>query len=1214
MALRFVILNVDGFRKDFKRQVVFARLVELSVDIVFLAETHITNWAEANRMVGKFWKGKHFWSFGTNNARGVGILVAKDLDYQFLGHTYDFEGRTVILDIQMGSNKYRLINCYAPNDPTARKAYIESLDIYLINDFEPILGGDWNFVEDLEKDKWGGSLTYGDVGKKQMKKLKDDFVLFDPFRRKYPNRKEHTWRRGPTHCRLDRWYIPDSMKTWVDNVSHKVCTVSDHFFTILDFKGFDNESGRFGPGYWKQNTKVYDDPLFVLDMNNLWQNDLQNNVLKDDFWWENCKVQFKKLIIRHSRKLSDRTRKQIEELEGIAHSFINWIAFSNDPQIVEQSKDCLAQVKKELNDLLVDKIKGAMVRTRAQILEQGEKPTRYFLQLEKKIAKSKLITEVKIGENIITEPLGIIKEVRGFWKNVFTSEEENLEDDAMDYFLKDTGLPRVPPDLVEHCEGQLSAREAKEALDAMKNGKSPGSDGLGCEFYKKFWYLFGDHFVAMINLCFLNGQLTESQRLSLITLLCKDKALHYLLTHWRPISLINVDAKIVSKAICNRLKKVLPYIVSDDQTCSVEGRSISDNIHLLRNVFDYAESKNIGVINLGLDQMKAFDRVEYKWLMKVLECFGFGPDFLRWVTVLYTNLKTSVIINGHISEPFSYTRGVKQGCPLSPLMYVLTIEPFANRIRLDPQIRGLKLPGQDRYSKITQYADDSNLTLTTIFSVQRTLTVFEIYERASGSARNKDKCYAIWLGSFKDNEDTPYGLKWMSHKKLLGIIMGGGHTRDTMELNWGNVFSSFCLTLRENFNRDCSFYGRSLVANSLAVSKIVFTATHITLPTGYCDQFVGELFDFIWSRKKDQAPIFNQPAQPAQQNNQADKKEEKGVWEPIKRETMYAPSNFGGVNVVCIKTKCEALLIKHIFNLISLSTSEYNPKWMAFAIYWVGFGLREFNADFASNLIPHCFDYRPNFYEKAYGLFKNYIKDFPMQNTSQSRPVKQIYMDLMKKVVVQPKIENHIDFVNVDFKPIWKICKSQFLDPQLKTFRFLLAHRVTSLKANLERKGFFKDQPRKNDNHNCTFCKTNNAPETFDHFFLFCPQITRVWDFIQPILFKLCNHRLKFDKELVFYGQLPPNVSPTVKEMVHYVTSLAMYAVWRVRYSTIHGEYGPLRVAPPEASLDFFRNFLKYRMRADFSRFFVHQFSEYWARNEAFCKISDDGISLDFSF
>ena len=1187
MSLRFIIINTDGFRAEWKRSVIFARLNELSPDVVFLSETHITNMIEAKKMIGKFWKGKHFWAFGTNNARGVGILMAKDLDYKYINHTYDFIGRTVVLDIQMGSNKYRLINCYAPNDPTERKSYIEGLDLYLINNFDPVMGGDWNFVENLDLDKWGGSGEYGDTGKKQMKKLKEDFLLFDPFRRKYPNKKENSWRRGPIHVRLDRWYLPDSMKSWVDNVSHLYCSASDHYYTILDFKGFDNESGRFGPGYWKQNTKVYDDPFFVLELTNLWENNLRNNALKDDFWWEHCKLQFKKLIIKHSRKLSDRTRKQIEELEKSAKEFLCWISSPNDPLIIEQSEDCLAQVKKELNDLLMDKIKGAMVRTRAQTLEQGEKPTRYFLQLEKRIAKSKLITEVKIGENIIKEPLGIIREVRSFWKNIFTSEEANLDEDAMDYFLIDTGLPRVPPDLVEHCEGPLSAREAKEALDAMKNGKSPGSDGLGCEFYKKFWHLFGDHFVAMINLCFLNGQLTESQRLSLITLLCKDKALHYLLTHWRPISLINIDAKIVSKSICNRLKKVLPYIVSEDQTCSVEGRSISDNIHLLRNAFDYAESKNIGLIDLGLDQMKAFDRVEYKWLMRVLQHFGFGPDFLKWVTVLYTNLKTAVIINGHISEEFEYTRGVKQGCPLSPLLYILTIEPFANRIRLDPQIKGLKLPGQDRYSKITQYADDSNLTLTDTRSVQRTLTIFDIYERASGSARNKDKCYAIWLGRFKDNADTPFGLKWKSHKKLLGIIMGGVESRETLELNWGKVFSSYCLTLNENFTRNCSLYGRAMVANSLAISKIVFTASHIPLPQDFTDKFTRKLFNFIYFRQDDAR-----------------------VYEPIKRETLYAPSNFGGINLVCIKTKCEALLIKHIFNLISLSHSDYSPKWMAFTIYWIGFGLRQYNSDFGSNLIPHCLDFRPEFYEKAYPLFQNYIKDFPIQNPEQSRPAKQIYLDLMEKVVVKPVIEKKIDFVNVNFRPLWKLCKSQFLDPELKSFRFKLAHQVLPLKANLNRLGMLN----RRDDHNCTFCKSNNAPESFDHFFIFCPQITRIWDFIQPILYKLCNHRLKFDKEVVLFGQLPHPIPNLVQEICNYVISLAMFSCWKVRYGVIHGEYGPNRTVPPEEPLKFFKNWLKYRIRADFSRFFAHQFSECWARNDSFCKIGEDGDTLEFLF
>ena len=129
------------------------------------------------KMVGKFWKGKHYWSFGTNLARGAGILLAKDLDYKFINHTHDFDGRTVVLDIEMGCNKYRLINCYAPNNPTERKRYIEDLDIYLISSYDPILGGDWNFVENLELDKWGGNMDNGADGKIQIQKLKKQTSL-----------------------------------------------------------------------------------------------------------------------------------------------------------------------------------------------------------------------------------------------------------------------------------------------------------------------------------------------------------------------------------------------------------------------------------------------------------------------------------------------------------------------------------------------------------------------------------------------------------------------------------------------------------------------------------------------------------------------------------------------------------------------------------------------------------------------------------------------------------------------------------------------------------------------------------------------------------------------------------------------------------------------------------------------------------------------------
>ena len=118
--------------------------------------------------------------------------------------------------------------------------------------------------------------------------------------------------------------------------------------------------------------------------------------------------------------------------------------------------------------------------------------------------------------------------------------------------------------------------------------------------------------------------------------------------------------------------------------------------------------------------------------------------------------------------------------------------------------------------------------------------------------------------------------------------------------------------------------------------------------------------------------------------------------------------------------------------------------------------------------------------------------------------------------------------------------------------------------------------------------------------------------FIQPILYKLCNHRLKFDKETVFLGQLPRVMSSILKDICNYIITLAMYSVWKIRNSVIHGEYGPGREAPQGSTLDLFCKSLKFRIRADFSRYHAYQFSDLWAKNEAFCKF--DGDSLDFLF
>jgi hypothetical protein len=121
--------------------------------------------------------------------------------------------------------------------------------------------------------------------------------------------------------------------------------------------------------------------------------------------------------------------------------------------------------------------------------------------------------------------------------------------------------------------------------------------------------------------------------MSYITLICKDPVNHDNVKNYRPISLMNIDVKILSKLICNRMSVFSNNIICIDQTCALKGRSILDNAHLHRNVVDYCNSNNINCAFISLDQEKAFDKIVHKCLLKVLEKFNFGPKFIKWIKI-----------------------------------------------------------------------------------------------------------------------------------------------------------------------------------------------------------------------------------------------------------------------------------------------------------------------------------------------------------------------------------------------------------------------------------------------------------------------------------------------------------------------------------------------------------------------------------------------------
>ena len=150
-------------------------------------------------------------------------------------------------------------------------------------------------------------------------------------------------------------------------------------------------------------------------------------------------------------------------------------------------------------------------------------------------------------------------------------------------------LPQVTPDDNLFLGRFIEKRETLKALQEMQPNKSPACDGLSSSFYLNFFHLRGDTLYPVINLAYGNGELSHTQKLAYITLICKDVTRADEMKYYMPISLLNIEYKVISKVIANRLGNILPSIIGIDQTSAIKGRSIFDNIHLLRNVIDYIE-------------------------------------------------------------------------------------------------------------------------------------------------------------------------------------------------------------------------------------------------------------------------------------------------------------------------------------------------------------------------------------------------------------------------------------------------------------------------------------------------------------------------------------------------------------------------------------------------------------------------------------------------
>jgi len=170
-------------------------------------------------------------------------------------------------------------------------------------------------------------------------------------------------------------------------------------------------------------------------------------------------------------------------------------------------------------------------------------------------------------------------------------------------------ITKLTEDAKQICEGKLSLKECFNCLQSFENNKSPGNDGLTAEFYKTFWNSVGWLLVDSLNCTYNCGELSNTQKQAIITLIEKKGKDKWNICNWRPISLINVDAKIGAKAIATRVQKVLPDIIHHNQNALIKGRTILDAVRTIDDILEYSERKKINGLLVAIDFQKAFDSV-----------------------------------------------------------------------------------------------------------------------------------------------------------------------------------------------------------------------------------------------------------------------------------------------------------------------------------------------------------------------------------------------------------------------------------------------------------------------------------------------------------------------------------------------------------------------------------------------------------------------------
>lgn len=846
-SVNFTNWNVKGLNHPIKRTKVLAHLKNLKTDIAFLTETHIRSSDRVSLRRG--WVGQEFHSNFTSKARGAGILISKSVLFVATETISDPNGRFLIVVGKLYCRPVILACVYAPNwDDSGFMNNFLSRIPYL-DTHQLILAGDCNCVINPVLDRSSNRPISNSKTAECLEKFLQSYGMSDPWRFLYPTRKEYSF-FSPVHhtySRIDYFFIHRSFLPLIHKCNYNSIVISDHAPVTLSLIFPNQRANRFR---WRLNPLLLSEESFVAHVNihiDIFLETNVNETTSPSLLWEALKAYLRGQIISYNASVRTARLARRDDLSELIAAVDKIYATAPTPELLKQR----TMYQAEFDMLSTGQAERALLKNRHRSYEHGEKPGRALAYSLRQISTTHVIEQIESETGLVSDPSDINRQFSEFYSKLYSSQEPS-DPNVMRTFFEGLDLPTVDENIRKSLDRPFSLDEINDAITCMQSGKCPGPDGFPTEFYKKFSPKLSPLLKNVFDDSFRSQCLPPTLRQASISLLLKKGKDPLNCSSYRPISLLNVDVKILAKVLALRLESVLPSLVSCDQTGFIKNRQLFFNIRRVFNILYTPSSAQVPEVLLSLDAAAAFDRVSWEYLFYVLQHFGFGNTFISWVKLLYTSPTASVRTNDTYSPYFPLQRGTRQGCPLSPLLFALVMEPLAATIRRQTDIKGIYRAHREH--KISLYADDVLLFIsdptTSIPHILNTLSVFGSF---SGYKLNIDKSELLPINAAARKisfHSLPFKVS-NEGLKYLGVYV----TKFFSQLIKAN-FNPLLQRTQQDLNRwstlPLSLAGRISVIKMNILPKFLFLFQCIPcfLTKSFFTKIDSVISSFIWNNKR----------------------------------------------------------------------------------------------------------------------------------------------------------------------------------------------------------------------------------------------------------------------------------------------------------------------------------------------------------------------------